>query len=92
MERQRNAASQALTEAAKRPTADELAQQVKDAEVDVAIADYEKKAKSEYQHRCANRKRLGWKRNFATGGRTISRDAVYHGGPTVLVSEIFDVS
>lgn len=43
MERQRNAASQALTEAAKRQAADELAQQAKDAETDVAIADYEKK-------------------------------------------------
>ncbi len=43
MERQRNAASQALTEAAKRQAADELAQQAKDAEADVAIADYEKK-------------------------------------------------
>ncbi|WP_412063954.1 hypothetical protein [Rhizobium sp. SYY.PMSO] len=43
MERQRNAASQALTEAAKRQVADEIAQQAKDAETDVAIADYEKK-------------------------------------------------
>ncbi len=43
MERQRNAASQALTEAAKRQAADEIAQQAKDAETDVAIADYEKK-------------------------------------------------
>lgn len=43
MERQRNAASQALTEAAKRKAADELAQQAKDAETDVAIVDYEKK-------------------------------------------------
>ncbi len=43
LERQRNAASQALTEAAKRQAADELAQQAKDAETDVAIADYEKK-------------------------------------------------
>ncbi len=43
MERQRNAAAQALTEAAKRQAADELAQHAKDAETDVAIADYEKK-------------------------------------------------
>ncbi len=43
MERQRNATAQALTEAAKRQAADELAQQAKDAETDVAIADYEKK-------------------------------------------------
>ncbi len=43
MERQRNAASLALVEAAKRQAADELAQQAKDAETDVAIAEYEKK-------------------------------------------------
>lgn len=43
LERQSNAASQALTEAARRQAADELAQQAKDAEIDVAIADYEKK-------------------------------------------------
>lgn len=43
MERQRNAAAQAVSEAAKRQAADELAQQAKDAETDVAIADYEKK-------------------------------------------------
>ena len=43
MERQKNAASQALSDAAKRQAADEIAQQAKDAETDVAIADYEKK-------------------------------------------------
>lgn len=43
MERQRNAASQALSDAQKRQAADELAQQAKDAETDVAIADYETK-------------------------------------------------
>ncbi len=51
MERQRNAASQALTEAAKRQSADEIAQQAKDAETDVAIADYEQKLTAA-NHQC----------------------------------------
>ena len=43
MERQRNVASQTLADAAKRQAADEIAQQARDTETDVAISDYEKK-------------------------------------------------
>ncbi|QYA14489.1 hypothetical protein I8E17_00890 [Rhizobium sp. AB2/73] len=43
LERQRNAASQALEEARKRQAADDAAQLTKDAQTDIEIADYEKK-------------------------------------------------
>ena len=43
LERQRNAASQALEEARKRQAADDAAQLAKDAQTDIEIADYEKK-------------------------------------------------
>lgn len=43
MERQRNAASQALSEAAKRQAADEAAQRAADAQTDLELAEYEKR-------------------------------------------------